>query len=145
MYRRALATDSATAETRERVIQYVADTQELLAALEYVAIEPGFSAALHDIDGVAPTPSQTRTVLETISDFRALVDAYPSSASAQIALVQIGDAYVQLERWRDAAAAFTELVDLYVDAGGPESPRRTRTCSGHCVGASRNLSRSLST
>ena len=118
MYRSVLDLPSASEQSKNTVLGYIKDTEELLAALEYGIIETGFNSSLSAIGGVEITAAQRQAVLDAIAEFEALVQAYPKTESAQVALVQVGDGYVQLEQWKDAVRTFGILTAMYVDSNG---------------------------
>jgi len=118
MYLSVLDLPSASEQSKNTVLGYIKDTEELLAALEYGIIETGFNSSLSAIGGVEITATQRQAVLDAIAEFEALVQAYPKTESAQVALVQVGDGYVQLEQWKDAVRTFGVLTAMYVDANG---------------------------
>ncbi|MEO2006326.1 MAG: outer membrane protein assembly factor BamD, partial [Candidatus Poribacteria bacterium] len=146
LYRGVLELESASEQSKNTVLGYIKDTEELLAALEYGFVELRYNAALTAISGTTPTPEQAQFVLTAIEDFDTLATKYPTSESAQVALVQMGDGYVQLERWQDAIAAFSRLTAFYTDASGiritppnPNLDRALRRSEGQIIAITQYL------
>lgn len=146
LYRSVLDLESASEQSKNTVLGYIKDTEELLAALEYGVVEARFNAALTAIGGAEVTPEQTQAVLDAIGEFDTLATTYAGSESAQVALVQMGDGYVQLERWEDAVATFGRLTTFYTDPNGirmtppnPNLDRALRRAEGQIIAISQYL------
>ena len=113
-YRKALSLPGITAELKNDAELYLRDTQRALAADVYIQAFANFDKAK-----LKRGDAQKPALEKVIAEFQTIIDTYPTSTSADIALVQIGEAYMLLadtfddDYYNDALDWFDKLWGKY--------------------------------
>ncbi len=115
-YRQAAATPGISPGSKSTAEGFIKDTLDPLALGVYAQVSDKFLKAK-----VAEKDIQKAAIDDVISDFKELVKEYPTTRSADLALVQIGEAYMILadeddQYWNDALDYFDRLWVKYSEA-----------------------------
>lgn len=115
-YRQAAAAPGISLASKSMAEGFIKDTLNPLALGVYAQVSDNFSKAK-----VADKEIKKAAVQDVISEFKELVKEYPTTRSADLSLVQIGEAYMILadeddEYWNDALDYFDKLWVKYTDA-----------------------------
>ena len=141
-YSKALNVPGISAGAKELAGGYMRDTEKALSADLYIQASANFDKAKM-VSGDAQKPALEKV----IDEFKNIIDTYPTATSADIAYVQIGEAYMLMAEhddnyYNDAITWFDKLWSKYASEPPTEAQvHRALARAQQQIGAIRNYMR----